>query len=214
MLFLLPWIYLVLRMVGVPFSMVVVRVGYGLLYGLWLVAAVGSFAGGLFVAGLYFLGNEDARGADATLLITGGSFIGVLWFVSLRKLLRRHRVDYGGVSSIPMRAAYVALYALWPLIALGIFFEGMFEFSEFGKTDSAVPLWTCAALMALAWVLALKAFDISTADRWDRPSNPVPDLLPPASAYLEPFVHLYLLIVIPGAVGIAVYLFGVILWLG
>ena len=68
--------------------------------------------------------------------------------------------------------------------------------------------------MALAWVLALKAFDISTADRWDRPSNPVPDLLPPTSAYLEPFVHLYLLIVIPGAVGIAVYLFGVILWLG
>ena len=138
------------------------------LYGLWLVAAVGSFAGGLFVAGLYFLGNEDARGADATLLITGGSFIGVLWFVSLRKLLRRHRVDYGGVSSIPMRAAYVALYALWALwalIALGIFFEGMFEFSEFGKTDSAAPLWTCAALMALAWVLALKAFTISTADR-------------------------------------------------
>ena len=214
LLFLLPWIYLVLRMVGVPFPMVVVRVGYGLLYGLWLVAAVGSFAGGLFVAGLYFLGNEDARGADATLLITGGSFIGVLWFVSLRKLLRRRRVDYGGVSSIPMRAAYVALYALWALIALGIFFEGMFEFSEFGKIDSAVPLWTCAALMALAWVLALKAFDISTADRWDRPSNPVPDLLPPTSAYLEPFVHLYLLIVIPGAVGIAVYLFGVILWLG
>ena len=93
-----------------------------------------------------------------------------------------------------MRAAYVALYALWPLIALGIFFEGMFEFSEFGRTDSAIPLWTCAALMALAWVLALKAFTISTADRWDRPSNPVPDLLPPASAYLEPFVHLCLLI--------------------
>ena len=44
--------------------------------------------------------------------------------------------------------------------------------------------------MALAWVLALKAFDISTADRWDRPANPVPDLLPPTSAYLEPFVHL------------------------
>ena len=214
LLFLLPWIYLVLRMVGVPFPMVVVRVGYGLLYGLWLVAAVGSFAGGLFVASLYFLGNDDARGsgchpAHHRRLVHRRSVVRVTEKAAAQAPGRLWRC-----KQHPMRAAYVALYALWALIALGIFFEGMFEFSEFGKIDSAVPLWTCAALMALAWVLALKAFDISTADRWDRPSNPVPDLLPPTSAYLEPFVHLYLLIVIPGAVGIAVYLFGVILWLG
>ena len=201
-------------MAGVPVPRVVVRVGYGILYGLWIAVAVGCVFGGLFMAGLYLTGNEDARGADATLFIVAGSFIGVLWFVSLRKLLRRHRVDYGGARSVPMRVAYVALYALWPLIALGIFFEGMFEFGELSKTDSAVPLWTCAAVMALAWVIALKAFDLRSADRWDRPSNPVPDLLPPDSAYLAPVLHLYLLIVIPGAVGIVVYLFGVLLWLG
>ena len=214
LLFLLPWVYLVLRMAGVPVPRVVVRVGYGILYGFWIAAAVGCVIGGLFMAGLYFTGNEDARGADASLLITVGSFIGVLWFVSLRKLLRRHGVAGRAARSVPMRVAYVALYALWPLIAVGIFFEGMFEFSELGKTDSAVPLWACAAVLALAWVLALKAFDLRSADRWDRPSNPVPGLLPPDSAYFAPFVHLYLLIVIPGTVGIAVYLFGLILWLG
>ena len=214
LLFLLPWVYLVMRMAGVTVPSTVVRVGYGVLYGLWMAAAAGCVGAGLFTMGLYILGNEDARGADATLLVTGGSFIGVLWFLSLRRLLRRHRVDYGGEPSVPMRAAYIALYALWALFALGIFFEGMYEFSELGRNDSSIPLWTCAALMALIWVGALKAFDLSTADGWDRPLNPDPDQLPPDSAYLAPFVHLYLLVVIPGAVGIAVYLFGVILWLG
>ena len=210
MLFLLPWVYLVLRMVGVPFPMVVVRVGYGLLYGLWLVAAVGSFAGGLFVAGLYFLGNEDARGADATLLITGGSFIG------------------GSVVRVTEKAAAQAPGRLWrckqhpnacrlcrAVCALGAdrawhILREHVRVQRVWQDRFSGP----AVDVSLAWVLALKAFDISTADRWDRPSNPVPDLLPPTSAYLEPFVHLYLLIVIPGAVGIAVYLFGVILWLG
>ena len=214
LLFLLPWVYLVMRMAGVSVPSTVVRVGYGLLYGLWIAAAAGCVGAGMFIAGLYILGNEEARGADATLLITGGTFVGVLWFLSLRRLLRRHRVDYGGGPSVPMRAAYIALYALWALFALGIFFEGMYEFSELGRTDSPVPLWTCAALMAVIWVGALKAFDLSTADGWDRPLNPDPDQMPPDSAYLAPFVHLYLLVVIPGAVGIAVYLFGVILWLG
>ena len=213
-LFLLPWVYLVLRMTGLSVPSVVVRAGYGLLYGLWIAAAVGSVVGGLVVTGLYFTGNEDARGADATLLITGGAFIGVLAFVSLRKLLRRHQDDPGGSPSVPMRAAYVALYVLWPLFALGMFFEGMFEFRELGKTDSAIPLWTCAAVMALAWLVALKAFDLWTADRWDRPSNPRPDRLPPDSTYLAPFVHLYLVIVIPAVAGLAVYLFGLMLWLG
>ena len=213
-LFLLPWVYLVLRMAGVPVPRLVVRVGYGMLYGLWVAAAVGSVVSGLFIVSLYFTGNEEARGADATLLIVGGLFIGVLWFVSLRRLLRRRWADQEGTRSVPMRIAYVALYALWPLIAVGIFFEGMYEFSEFGKTDSAVPLWTLAAVMVLAWALALKAFDRSTADWWDRPSRADPDQLPPDSAYLAPFVHLYLLIVIPGAVGIVIYLFGVLLWLG
>ena len=214
LLFLLPWIYLVLRMVGVPVPRVVERIGYGILYGLWIAVAVGSVVGGLFMVGLYSTGNEDVRGADATLSIVAGSFIGVLWFVSLRRLLRRRWVDDRGTRSVPMRVAYVALYALWPLIALGIFFEGMYEFSELGKTDSAVPLWACAAVMALAWVVALKAFDLWSADSWDRPWKADPDQLPPDSAYLAPFVHLYLLIVIPGAVGIAVYLFGLFLWLG
>ena len=213
-LFLLPWVYLVLRMAGVPVPRVVVRVGYGILYGLWIAAAVGSVVFGLFMAGLYFTGDEDARGADATLFIVAGLFIGVLWFVSLRRLLRRRWVDQGGTRSVPMRVAYVGLYALWPLIGLGIFFEGMHEFSELGKTDSAVPLWACAAVMALVWGLALRAFDLWSADNWDRPSRADPDQLPPDSAYLSPLVHLYLLIVIPAAVGIAVYLFGVILWLG
>lgn len=213
-LFLLPWVYLVLRMTGLPIPRVVVRAGYGLLYGLWIAAAAGSVVGGLVVTGLYFTGNEDARGADATLLISGGAFIGVLAFVSLRKLLRRHRDDPGDSPSVPMRTAYVSMYALWPLFALGVFFQGMFEFRELGKTYSAVPLWTCAAVMALAWLAALKAFDIWTADRWDRPSNPSPDRLPPDPAYLAPFVHLYLVIVIPAVAGLAVYLFGVMLWLG
>ena len=214
LLFLLPWVYLVLRMTGLPVPRVVVRAGYGLIYGLWIAAAVGSVVGGLVVTGLYFTGNEDARGADATLLISGGAFIGVLAFVSLRKLLRRHREDPGDSPSVPMRTAYVSMYALWPLFALGVFFQGMFEFRELGKTDSAIPLWTCAAVMALAWLVALKAFDLWTADRWDWPSNPWPDRLPPDSAYLAPFVHLYLVIVIPSAAGLAVYLFGVMLWLG
>ena len=214
LLFLLPWVYLLLRMAGVPIPRVVVRVGYGVLYGLWIVVAVACVGAGLFMTGLYFTGNEEARGADATLLITGGSFIGVLWFMSLRKLLRRHGTGDGSAPSVPMRIAYIALYALWSLVAVGIFFEGKYEFSELGKTDSAIPLWTCAAVMGLVWVAALKAWDLTSADWWDRPSNPVPDRLPPDSAYIAPFVHMYLLIVIPAAVGIVIYLFGVILWLG
>ena len=210
LLFLLPWIYLALRMAGVPVPRMVERIGYALLYGLWGVVALASVGIGLFTAGSFVLGDEDARGADAALFVVIGLFMAVLWFISLRGLLRRHG-DRDDEPSVPMRVAYAVLHALWPLLALSIFFEGMFEFREFDKLRSAIPLWTCAGVMGFVWVLALLRFRFRSADRWDYPSNPRPDLLPPDPVYIKPFTHMYLMIVIPAAVGIVVFIFGVAL---
>ena len=202
-------------MVGVSIPRIVERIGYALLYGLWASVAILFVTVSLYmVADRLVMGNDDVRTADTVLFFFLGLFIAVLWFISLRKLLRRH-ADHDDEPSIPMRVAQVALYALWLLVALGIFLEGMFEFRTFDKTDAAIPLWTCAAaVMALTWLAALKWFSFRTADRWDHPSNPRPDMLPSDTPYIMPFAHLYLLITVPAVAGIVVYVFGLILWLG
>lgn len=212
-LFLLPWAYLALRIAGASIPNLVARAGYALAYGLWLAAAAALVGYGLFTTGLYLIGNEDARGADAAIMIAAGCFIAALWFVSLRRLLRRSSPSHDA-PSVPMRVAYTALHALWPLLALGIFGAGMFEFREFDKLDAAVPLWTCAAAMGLAWLVAMLRFDFKKADMWDQPSRPRPGALPPDAAYIEPYVHLYLLILIPALVGLIVWLFVILLWAG
>lgn len=212
-LFLLPWAYLALRIAGASIPNLVARAGYAFAYGLWLAAAAVSVGYGLFTAGLYLIGNEDARGADAAIMIAAGCFIAALWFVSLRRLLRRSSRSHDA-SSVPMRVAYTALHALWPLLALGIFGAGMFEFREFDKLDAAVPLWTCAAAMGLAWLVAMLRFNFKKADMWDQPSCPRPGALPPDAAYIEPYLHLYLLILIPAVVGLIVWLFVILLWSG
>lgn len=90
MLFVLPWLYLVLRMLGVHVSNGAAQLGYAMLYGAWLYGAIGSTAAGL--GSLIFPGDE-VRIGDAVLMISGGLFIGCVWFVSIRRLLRRNEID-------------------------------------------------------------------------------------------------------------------------
>ena len=81
------------------------------------------------------------------------------------------------------------------------------------KFDSAIPLWIGAVLFALVQAAALRRFGLRTADRWDCPRNPAPNRMPPDSAYITPFLTLYLMIVVPAAVALAGWILAVILWL-
>ena len=80
-LFVFPWLYLVLRIIGVRLPRVVGRAGYFILYGFWGIAGVVSAIGGLFMAGFMIIGDVGMRSADAALMFTGSLFIVILWFL-------------------------------------------------------------------------------------------------------------------------------------
>ena len=211
LLFFLPWAWLALRMAGVPVPSIVARAGFVILYALWLCAAFALVAAG--VAGLRY---EELR-PDWTILIFSGVFAGAVWFVSLRRTLRwraRRREGENLRASVPMRTAFVAMSALWALCAVAVFAQGIFEYATFdGRLDSSIPLWIGGMAMALVLAAALTKFGLKTADEWDCPRIPRPDMMPPDSAYIAPFLHLYLLIAVPALVALAGWIFGVILWL-
>ena len=211
LLFFLPWAWLALKMAGVPVPSIVARAGFAVLYALWLCAAVALVASGF--AGLRY---EELR-PDWTILIFSGVFAGAVWFVSLRRTLRwraRRREGENRRASVPMRTAFVAMSALWALCALAVFAQGIFEYATFdGRLDSSIPLWIGGTVMTLVLAAALTKFGLKTADKWDCPRIPRPDLMPPDSAYIAPFLHLYLLIAIPALIALAGWILGVILWL-
>ena len=214
LLFLLPWVWLVLRMMGVPVPAMVARVGYAVMYGLWLCAAALLIAGAFLTMGF---GEEELR-PDSALLIFSGMFAGAVWFASLRRTLRwraRQREGENEVrASVPMRTAFIAMSVSWALCAVSVFAQGIFEYATFdGRLDSSIPLWIGGIAMALALAAALTQFGFKTADEWDCPRSPRPDLTPPDSAYIAPFLHLYLLIVVPALIALAGWVFVVILWL-
>ncbi|MXY47573.1 MAG: hypothetical protein F4Y44_11490 [Chloroflexi bacterium] len=149
-------------------------------------------------------GNEEIRIGDVVLMISGGLFVGCVWFVSIRRLLRRNETS-PIESSAPMRFAYVALHALWLLFAIGIVLAGMFEANVKDKPEVASVLYIAAFAMFVIWVVPLIRFRFSKADEWDyHASRPHPDL-PLHDAYIKPVIHLYLLIIIPTVCGIAVW---------
>lgn len=215
LLFFLPWIWLALRISGVPVPALVARAGYALLFTLWLCAAVALVIVG--VAGLATAGfGEGELRPDWTILIFSGIFAGAVWFVSLRRTLRRRarRERENLPTSVPMRTAFIAMCVSWALGALAVFAQGIFEYATFdGRLDSSIPLWTGGIAMALALAAALTQYGLKTADEWDRPRIPNPALTPPDSAYVEPFLHLYLLIIVPALIALAGWIFGVVLWL-
>ena len=218
LLFFLPWVWLVLRMMGVPIPAAVARAGFALLYCLWLLASVLLAGAGAFLtAGI----GTDALRPDSTILIAAGVFAGAAWFASLRRTLRirptREGVPREGEisapPSVPMRTAYVAMHVSWTLGAIGVFTWGIFDYLTFdGRLYSAIPLWMIGTTFALVQAAALINFGLNTADRWDYPRDPAPGRMPPALAYITPFLILYLMIVIPIAVGIAGWILAVFLW--
>ena len=217
LLFFLPWVWLVLRMMGVPIPAAVARAGFALLYGLWLLASVLLVgAGALLTAGI----GTDALRPDSTILIAAGVFAGAAWFASLRRTLRlrpaREGVpresEIGAPPSVPMRTAYIAMHVSWTLGSISVFAQGIFEYVAFDKSYSAIPLWIGGIAFAVVQAVVLREYGLRTADRWDYPRAPVPGRMPPDSAYIEPFLTLYLMIVIPAAVGIAGWILGTILW--
>jgi len=214
LLFFLPWVWLVLRMMGVPIPAAVARAGYAILYGLWLCAAAALIIAGAFLT--MGFGDEGFR-PDSVLLIFSGMFAGAVWFASLRRTLRwraRRREGENPRASVPMRAAFIAMGVSWALCAVAVFAQGIFEYATFdGRLDSSIPLWIGGIAMALALAAALTNYGLNTADEWDSPPSPRPDLTPPDSACIEPFLHLYLLIVVPALVALAGWVFGVILWI-
>ena len=214
LLFLLPWVWLALRMMGVPVPAAVARAGYAVMYGLWLCAAAALLIAGAFLT--MGFGEEELR-PDSALLIFSGMFAGAVWFASLRRTLRwraRRREGENPRASVPMRTAFIAMSVSWALCAVAVFAQGIFEYATFdGRLDSSIPLWTGGIAMALALAAALTQFGLNTADEWDRPRSPRPDLTPPDSAYIAPFLHLYLLIVVPALIALAGWVFVVILWL-
>ena len=175
--FFLPWVWLVLRMAGVPIPAVVARAGYALLYGLWLLACVFLVIGGAFsAAGI----TTDELRPDYAIALSAGLFAGAVWFASLRRTLRLRPARDGATRedeiivptppSAPMRVAYVAMHVSWTLGALGIFAQGIFEYATFGgRLNSAIPLWIGGALFALIQIAALKEYGWKTADWWDSP---------------------------------------------
>lgn len=201
MLFILPWLYLVLRMLGVRIPDGAVRTGYGVLYGLWLCGTIAIAA--TWISSTIFL-DDEFRIGDAVLVISGGLFIGCVWFVSLRRLLRRNETS-PSESSAPMRFAYAALHALWLLFAIGIVLAGMFESNVKDKSDVASVLYIAAFTMFVIWVVAMFRFRFSKADEWDYHASSTHSELPLHDAYIKPFIHLYLLIVIPAIAGIVVW---------
>lgn len=203
MLFILPWIYLVLRMIGYKRfgSDRLAQLGYAILYGVWLYGAVAVTVVGL---GSRIFGDEFRIG-DTVMMTSGGLFIGCVWFVSLRRLLRRNEIDTGIEPSMPMRAAYTALHALWLLFAIGIALAGMFEANVKDKPEVASVLYIASFVMAVIWVIAMFRFRFSKADEWDHHASRPHSELPLHDAYTKPFVHLYLLILIPALCGIAVW---------
>lgn len=215
LLFFLPWIWLALRMAGAPIPAIVARAGYALLYALWLCAAVALVIAG--VAGLATGGfGEGELRPDWTILIFSGMFAGAVWFVSLRRTLRRRTRREREIlrASVPMRTAFIAMCVFWALGALAVFAQGIFEYATFdGRLDSSIPLWTGGIAMALALAAALTQYGLKMADEWDRPRIPNPDMTPPDSAYMEPFLHLYLLIIVPALIALAGWIFGAFLWL-
>ncbi len=244
LLFLLPWIYLALRMAGVPASRVVERAGYGLLYGLWGSLALVLIGGGSAIAWHTALDIQARHFPDdneifltfiaGLAMVVAGLAMVVWWFVSLRRLLRRHAprsLSHSNANddykpSVPIRTAYVALNILWGLGIVSAFAAGVVNVVFRGPLcpgDAIIPVWlagimpfwTCAAVMALVWNWARKRFTLRTADSWDYPTSPTPNLLPPDDAYITPFSHFYRMILIPIPVGLALVLFSFILyWMG
>ena len=209
MLFILPWIYLALRMLGVQVSDRAAQIGYAILYGIWLYGAIGVIVAGM---GSIFFPGDEVRIGDTVLIISGGLFIACVWFVSLRRLLRRNDISVTLEPSTPMRVAYVALHALWLLFAIGIALAGMFEANVKDKGDAATVLYIAAFVMAVIWVFAMVRFRFRKADEWDHHASRPHSELPLHDAYIKPFVHLYLLIIIPALCGLLVWLIMLIRW--
>ena len=208
MLFILPWIYLVLRMIGYKSfgSDRLAQLGYAILYGVWLHGAIVVIGVGLRIispTGEFHIG-------EAVMITSGGLFIGCFWFVSLRRLLRRNETDTDIEPSMPMRAAYTTLHALWLIFAIGIALEGMANVKD--NPEAAPVLYIASFVMAAIWVIAMFRFRFSKADEWDYYAGRPHSGLPLHNAYIMPFVHLYLLIIIPGLCGIMVWLIMLMLW--
>lgn len=207
MLFIVPWIYLVLRMLGVQVSDRLVQIGYAILYGVWLYAAILATVGGL----AYPFISDEHRIGDMVLLISGGLFIACFWFVSLRRLLRRN--DTSPIEpSTPMRIAYTTLHALWLLFAIGMVLAGMFEANVMDNSDAASVLYIASFVMGVIWVVAMFRFRFRKADEWDYHASRPHSELPLHGVYIEPFAHLHLLIVIPALCGIVMWFISIMLW--
>ena len=209
MLFILPWFYLVLRMLGVQVSKGVTQLGYAILYGVWLYGAIATTAAGL---GSLIFPGEELRMGDAILMISGGLFIGCAWFVSLRRSLLRNGISVTLEPSTSMRVAYSALHALWLLFAIGVALAGMFEATVKDKPDVASVLYIASFVMAMIWVVAMFRFRFNKADEWGYNASRPHSALPLHDAYIKPFIHLYLLIVIPALSGITVWLIMLMSW--
>lgn len=219
--FFLPWVWLVLRMAGVPIPAVVTRAGYAVFYGLWALSCVFLVIAGVFLTAGF--GTEALR-PDSTIVLSAGLFAGAVWFASLRRTLRlqppredaprEDEIIVPTPPSVPMRVAYAAMHVSWTLGTLGMLAQGIFEYATFGgRLDSAIPLWIGGALFALVQIAALKEYGWKTADRWDYPRPPRPSRMPPDSAYIAPFLTLYLMMVIPAGVALAGWILGWILYL-
>ena len=218
--FFLPWVWLVLRMAGVPIPAGITRAGYALFYGLWALSCVFLIIAGAFLTAGF---GTDGLRPDSTIVLSAGLFAGAVWFASLRRTMRLRPPSEGATRedeiiiptppSAPMRTAYVAMHIFWALGALGIFAQGIFEYATYGgRLDSAIPLWIGGALFALIQIAALKEYGWKTADRWDCPPAPR-RRMPPDSAYFAPFLTLLLLIAVPAGVALVGWILGWILYL-
>ncbi len=211
MLFILPWLYLVLRMFDVRISDRLAHIGYAIVYGVWLYGAIFAIAGGFVSQDLF--GGQEFRIGDSVLLISGGLFLACAWFASLRRLLRRNHTDSAVERSIPMRVAYTSLHALWILFATGLALAGWFELDVKDNTEWAQLLFWLSFAMVAIWVVAMINFRFRKADEWDHNANRPHSEMPLHNAYIEPFVHLYLLIVIPALSGMIMFIVGVLIFL-
>ncbi len=214
--FFLPWIWLVLRMAGVPIPAIITRAGYALFYGLWLLACVFLIIAGAFLTAGF---GTDGLRPDYSIALSAGLFAGAVWFASLRRTMRLRSESEGAPRederiippSVPMRTAYAAMHVFWALGVAGVFAWGIFDYMEFdGRLYLAIPLWMIGTAFALAQVAALSLYGLKMADGWDSPR--ARRRMPPDHAYIMPFLILYLLIVVPAAVGIAGWILAVYLW--
>ena len=160
MLFFAPWLYLVIRMLGLRVPNILVRIWYGIFFACWLIGVLSLFAGSVQQI------IVEGRAADGVLLALAAVFLLAVEFVAIRRLMRR-QVAYTEERSPAMHRTYALLQALWLAGSVCFVFVGFRELQEYDKLDSAIPLWVLAGFLVAAWLAVRSSIKSSYVDSLD-----------------------------------------------